>query len=125
MNQPPLIIPFQTEIYVTNNKNTPDKNCVRISPNYENVEYVSYLGGRMEPPPLFLSAAMASRNPPAFSFAGVFSPCHTNAGAAGAIPLAIPHSARPMDGYKICADPRGKPIPQNFYGGEQLPRLRE
>lgn len=51
MNQPPLIIPFQTEIYVTNNKNTPDKNCVRISPNYENVEYVSYLGGRMEPPP--------------------------------------------------------------------------
>ena len=56
MNQPPLIIPFQTEIYVTNNKNTPDKNCVRISPNYENVEYVSYLGEEWSLPPFPFSS---------------------------------------------------------------------
>lgn len=46
-----LIVPFQIETYVTNNKNTPDKNCVRISPDYAQVEYTSYLGGKMEPPP--------------------------------------------------------------------------
>lgn len=47
----PLIIPFQTEIYVTNNKNTPDKSCVRIAPDYAKVEYTSYLGGKIQPPP--------------------------------------------------------------------------
>ncbi|MDC7287930.1 hypothetical protein NXH76_08960 [Blautia schinkii] len=47
----PLIIPFQTEVRVTNNKNTPDKNCVRIAPDYTKVEYTSYLGGKIQPPP--------------------------------------------------------------------------
>lgn len=39
------------EAYVTNNKNTPDKNCAQISPDYTKVEYTSYLGGKMEPAP--------------------------------------------------------------------------
>lgn len=51
MSQRPLIIPFQTEICVADNKNSPDKNGVRISPDYVNAEYTSYLGGKMEPPP--------------------------------------------------------------------------
>ena len=52
MGEGPLIIPFQIEAYMTNNQNTPDKSCVRISPDYAKVEYTSYLGGKMEPPPL-------------------------------------------------------------------------
>lgn len=51
MGEGPLIIPFQIEAYMTNNQNTPDKSCVRISPDYTKVEYTSYLGGKMEPPP--------------------------------------------------------------------------
>lgn len=51
MSQRPLIIPFQTEAYVTNKKNTADKNCVRISPDYKKVEYTSYLGGKIQPAP--------------------------------------------------------------------------
>lgn len=46
----PLIIPFQVEAYVTNNKNTPDKACRQIAPNYTTVEYTSYLGSKIDPP---------------------------------------------------------------------------
>ncbi len=46
----PLIIPFQLEAYVTNNKNTPDKTCRQIAPDYTTVEYTSYLGSKIEPP---------------------------------------------------------------------------
>lgn len=51
MGERPLLIPFRTESYVTNNQNTPDKMCARISPDYAQVEYDSYLGGKMEPSP--------------------------------------------------------------------------
>lgn len=47
----PLLVPFRTESYVTNDRNTPDKMCARISPDYAQVEYDSYLGGNMEPSP--------------------------------------------------------------------------
>lgn len=51
MGERPLIVPFQIETYVTNNKNTPDKNCAQISPDYTKAEYTSYLGGKLEPAP--------------------------------------------------------------------------
>lgn len=51
MGAQPLIIPFQTEVFVTNNKNTPDKSCVKIAPDYEKVEYTSFLGTKISPPP--------------------------------------------------------------------------
>ncbi|MCM1174691.1 MAG: hypothetical protein NC341_06520 [Blautia sp.] len=51
MGNRPLLIPFRTESYVTNDQNTPDKMCARISPDYAQVEYDSRLGGNMEPSP--------------------------------------------------------------------------
>lgn len=51
MGERPILIPFTIESYVTDNRNAPDKMCARISPDYAQVEYDSYLGGNMEPAP--------------------------------------------------------------------------
>ena len=72
MGERPLIVPFQIETYVTNNKNTPDKNCAQISPDYTKAEYTSYLGGKLRTCAVYGTLTAAGRGSSAFYPAGMF-----------------------------------------------------